>query len=381
MSTLLSSCTSTFSPRFSFLRASRRRVTARRLASVVVFATAKGASGHAGTRARENFDPPSPGRHKSHLPLVTDIEYDPVPPNAVKLPAPDLLGQHHAPFEHVVSSRRSCRDFSTFPEKPEGEAHAYVAAGVHLYEVSQLVWAAQGITEAEQPADEFGHAAAAKRAVASGGRLYPLTAYVVVNANGVGGLEHGAYEYLPSSHSLLKVTQSTCTLDGERGAGDEVLDEDEYGTESNLGTESSVTEDTGDNSVFDRLVQSTVPQIKSKTSQSWASSAPLLLLIVGDVSKTKQHGGLYETFGEELMQLETGMVGATVQLQATALGLGVTPIGAFDTNEASRVVFGDTKHTPGVPKLMLVIGVPKGSYREKVGHVRWEDEDEVGEAR
>jgi nitroreductase len=102
-------------------------------------------------------------------------------------------------------------------------------------------------------------------------------------------------------------------------------------------------------------------------------------VVAGDTNKTKKHGGLYEQFCEELVMYETGMLAASVQLQATALGLGATPIGAFDARKASEALFGETTHTPGVPKLMLAVGVPAGSYRERVGHVRWEDEESVGE--
>ena len=86
------------------------------LGTVVVLASAREARGHAGTRRAERTTEtlgamPSPGVRETHLPLVTGIDYEPVPEGAIRLPAPDVLGRHHAPFEHVVSSRRS-REFS-----------------------------------------------------------------------------------------------------------------------------------------------------------------------------------------------------------------------------------------------------------------------------
>jgi nitroreductase len=98
-------------------------------------------------------------------------------------------------------------------------------------------------------------------------------------------------------------------------------------------------------------------------------------VLVGDARKTARHGGLYETFADSLVTLEAGMVAASAQLQATALGLGATPIGAFDARAAKEALFGEGVHAPGAPTLMLAVGVPKGSFRERVGHVRWEDDD------
>ena len=362
-------------PRFSFSRrrverASSPRVSKARafprlrrlgLLGIVVLAGAREAEGQAGARRAEITTEalgamPSPGVPESLLPLITGIDYEPVPEGAIKLPAPDLLGWHHAPFEHVVSSRRSCREFAAGP-----------SGQVHLYELAQLCWATQGITAPEEPADEFGHAAAARRAVASGGRLYPLTLYVAVRGDGVGGVSRGAYEYLPRSHALRKVEASTCSLRGERGAGDEEA-------EPSASASPLPEDEDEDVDVHARLVASTTPQTKSTPAQTWADGSPLLLVLVGDPRKTTRHGGLYETFGETLVTLEAGMAAASAQLQATALGLGATPIGAFDARASSEALFGATAHTPGEPKLMLAVGVPSGSFRERVGHVRWEDE-------
>jgi len=387
MSASLSPYLPTRSPRFSFerrriARASSPRVSEasafprpRRLGlrGIVVLASARKAEGHAGTRRAESTTEtlgamPSPGAPRSHLPLVTGIDYEPVPEGAIKLPAPDLLGKHHAPFEHVVSSRRSCREFADF-QTSSGQ--------VHLYELAQLCWATQGITAPEEPPDTFGHAAAARRAVASGGRLYPLTVYVAVRAGGVGGVLPGAYEYLPRSHALRKVEASTCSLRGERGAGDEAVESGE--TPSERDEDEDVFRREAE-SAHARLVASTTPQKTSLPSQTWADFSPLLLVLVGDVRKTTKHGGLYETFGETLVTLEAGMAAASAQLQATALGLGATPIGAFDARASSEALFGETSHAPGDPKLMLAVGVPKGSFRETVGHVRWEDERDERDA-
>ena len=296
-----------------------------------------------------------------------------------------MLGRHHAPFEHVVSSRRSCREFAPFepestdasPEEKEAsvaQQRASVAprGQVHLYELAQLCWAAQGITAPEEPADSFGHAAAARRAVASGGRLYPLTLYVATRGGGVGGVAPGAYEP-PRSHALRAVRASTCSLRA-RGAGDEV-DGRELPERSSGRAPEELPEELPASSAHARLVAVTTPQTSARPSQTWADASPLLLVLVGDARKTARHGGLYETFADSLVTLEAGMVAASAQLQATALGLGATPIGAFDARAAKEALFGEGLHAPGAPTLMLAVGVPKGSFRERVGHVRWEDDD------
>ena len=98
MSASLSPYLPTRSPRFSFerrriARASSPRVSEasafprpRRLGllGIVVLASARKAEGHAGTRRAESTTEtlgamPSPGAPRSHLPLVTGIDYEPVP--------------------------------------------------------------------------------------------------------------------------------------------------------------------------------------------------------------------------------------------------------------------------------------------------------------
>ena len=98
------------------------------------------------------------------------------------------------------------------------------------------------------------------------------------------------------------------------------------------------------------------------------------MVLVGDARKTARHGGLYET-SLIVVTLEAGRKGGERAVQATALGLGATPIGAFDARAAKEALFGEGLHAPGAPTLMLAVGVPKGSFRERVGHVRWEDDD------
>ncbi len=94
-------------------------------------------------------------------------------PASVALPAPAKLGA--VSVEAVLAARRSVREYSKAP--------------LTLAEVSQLLWAAQGVTGPD-----------GKRTAPSARHLYPLELAVV--AQNVEGLARGAYRYLPATHAL-----------------------------------------------------------------------------------------------------------------------------------------------------------------------------------
>lgn len=111
-----------------------------------------GAGGHAGTyppivRFTERGIHGAGDEPHCPIPLITGLEYKAAPDGAVHLPPPDIRGHDSHPFEWVVAERRCCRDFA---ELPSGH--------LHLWEIAQLSWAAQGITAPETAPDEFGHA-------------------------------------------------------------------------------------------------------------------------------------------------------------------------------------------------------------------------------
>ena len=99
----------------------------------------------------------------------------------VQLSPPQLTGG--VPVWDVIRGRRSVR---TFQDTPLKEA-----------ELSQLLWAAQGITRAIR---DFG-----LRTAPSAGALYPVETYLVVHS--VEGIEPGVYHYAVETHELdqLKV--------------------------------------------------------------------------------------------------------------------------------------------------------------------------------
>src|SRR3990172_5480669 len=94
----------------------------------------------------------------------------------IRLPEPNCDGE--ISIENAILNRRSIRDYLNEP--------------LTLTDVSQLLWAAQGITES-----------GGYRAAPSGGALYPLEVYLV--AGNVMNLLKGIYRYRPLGHEMIKV--------------------------------------------------------------------------------------------------------------------------------------------------------------------------------
>ncbi|KPK90832.1 MAG: nitroreductase [Anaerolineae bacterium SM23_ 63] len=94
------------------------------------------------------------------------------------LPEPSLEGQ--LSLEEALLQRRSVREFSPEP--------------MSISEISQLLWAAQGITGSQ-----------GFRTAPSAGALYPLELYVV--------LEGGVFHYNPHAHNLTTVSAGDLRAD------------------------------------------------------------------------------------------------------------------------------------------------------------------------
>lgn len=167
--------------------------------------------------------------------------------------------------EKAISERRSIRNYE---EKP-----------LDLKDVSQLMWAAQGITDSARN----------YRAAPSAGATYPLEVYLVVGPNGVNRLEEGVFLYEPDLHQLEKV------LTGNRQ-----------------------------------------PSLREAAlGQSPVSNAPVNIVITAVYERTK---GKYGARGERYVHMEAGHAGQNLYLQAEALGLGMVVIGAFDDNQVKKVL-------------------------------------------
>jgi SagB-type dehydrogenase family enzyme len=169
----------------------------------------------------------------------------------IKLPAPRAMSE--VSVEHALKARRSLRSFAATP--------------LTLAEVSQLLWAAQGVT------DERG-----RRTAPSAGALYPLELYLV--AGNVNALPSGVYRYRPPEHDLLLVAA------GDRRA-----------------------------------------EVASACRQGWVGDAPALVVFTAIHARTAKK---YGDRSVRYVPIEVGAAAENLALQAVALGLGTTVVGAYD---------------------------------------------------
>lgn len=164
--------------------------------------------------------------------------------------------------EEALSRRRSVRAYGDEP--------------LTLAEVSQLLWAAQGVTS------ERG-----LRTAPSAGALYPLELYLV--AGNVTGLSDGVYRYRPSGHGLARV------LEGDRR-------EELY---------------------------------LAARSQASVRAAAAIIVFAAIYERTT---GKYGERGIRYVHIEVGHAAQNVFLQAAALDLSAVVVGAFQDDAVKRVV-------------------------------------------
>jgi SagB-type dehydrogenase family enzyme len=172
--------------------------------------------------------------------------------------------------EKALGERRSIRDFSRQP--------------LSVAEVSQLLWAAQGIT-----------ASGGRRTAPSAGALYPLEIYLV--ANNVEGLTTGVYKYRADGHQLIRTVEGDKKMELSRAA-------------------------LGQTSVRD---------------------AAVVLLIAAVYERTTAR---YGERGVRYVHIEIGHVGQNVCLEAVALKLGAAVIGAFDDSQLKKMAGLAAKEEP-----------------------------------
>jgi SagB-type dehydrogenase family enzyme len=180
--------------------------------------------------------------------------------SVIVLPEPRLEGGPS--LESVLDRRRSTREYS------EGS--------LSLEEVSQLLWAAQGITDAD-----------GGRTAPSAGALYPLEIYLV--AGNVASLDAGVYHYRPSDHTIVK-----------RSKGDNRKD-----------------------------------LAKVALRQECVRDGAVVLVFAAVYARTKQK---YGERGNRYVHIEVGHAAQNACLQATALGLGAATVGAFDDDAVRKAL-------------------------------------------
>jgi SagB-type dehydrogenase family enzyme len=160
-------------------------------------------------------------------------------------------------LEESLARRRSVRDYTDEP--------------LTLQELSQLLWAAQGIT------DPVGF-----RTAPSAGGLYPLEVYAVVG--NVAGLDPGVYHYVPDGHQVIK------TIDGD---------------------------------IRDALCDAAL-------GQEWVREAAVVFVFAAVYERTT---GKYGDRGIRYVHMEVGHAAENLCLEATALGLGPVTVGAFHDDQ------------------------------------------------
>lgn len=189
----------------------------------------------------------------------------------MNLPAPVLDGD--VSLEKAVKQRRTIRSFVDRP--------------LTVGQLSQILWAAQGIT------DDRG----LKRAAPSGGALYPADVYAVVGKNGVQELAQGVYHYDPPQHSIRKIVDT----DAREGVA------------------------------------------VASLRQMWMASAPVIFVLTAEYSRiTIKYGDR----GRRYAMIEVGHIGQNIFLQCQALGLAAGIVGAFYDKEVSRAINTKKNHEP-----------------------------------
>lgn len=188
--------------------------------------------------------------------------------DTIKLPEPDYDSK--TSVEKALLERRSVR--------------GYKKESLTLVEVSQLLWAAQGITNRR-----------GFRTAPSAGALYPLEVYIVVGD--VNDLPEGIYQYKPHKHELLKIAD-----------GDKISD---------LCTAA--------------LGQGCIKQC----------AAAIVFSAVYERT-TKKYGER----GIKYVHMEVGHAAQNVHLQVVSLNLGTVVVGAFNDNEVKRIMNMTDKEQP-----------------------------------
>jgi SagB-type dehydrogenase family enzyme len=181
----------------------------------------------------------------------------------LELPPPQTTGAMSV--EEAIARRRSIRSYTDEP--------------LSLEDISQLLWAAQGITEPSTGG----------RAAPSARGTYPMEVYVVVGTDGVTGLAEGVYHYDPRGHRLENI------LEGDV-------------RQSLMGV---------------------------ALGQSCVGDAPVDIVIAAIYERTT---GRYGDRGIRYVHMEAGHIGQNLYLQAVARGLGMVVIGAFDDEGVQQVL-------------------------------------------
>ena len=192
---------------------------------------------------------------------------------------PDPHQEKGEPLWTVIRKRRSCRTFTGRP--------------ISLGQLSQLLWATQGITQTDLDYPF--------RASPSAGALYPIETYLAVNH--VEDLPPGVYHFYCPSHLLEVLAQGSFEKEFAQAA---------------LG-------------------------------QQMIVKASVLFVWTAIVERSKWK---YGERGYRYIYLDGGHIGQNLYLAATALGLGCCTVGALYDDEINRLIGVD-----GMEETIVYMGV------------------------
>lgn len=179
----------------------------------------------------------------------------------INLPEPANDGS--VSVEYALQNRRSVRSYSNKP--------------MTISQVSQILWAAQGITTQSR----------GFRTAPSAGALYPLEVYVIID--NVDELDQGLYKYKVRGHQLRKLKKGEINRDLAGAA---------------LG-------------------------------QACIKQAAMLVVFSAVYERTT---GKYSDRGERYVHMEAGHAAQNVYLQAESLELGTVVVGAFNDDKVEKLL-------------------------------------------
>jgi SagB-type dehydrogenase family enzyme len=157
-----------------------------------------------------------------------------------------------------------------------------------------------------------------ERAAASAGALYPLELYVAIG--NAASLSPGVYHYVSGQHELHLIAlghQREKLVDAARG-------------------------------------------------QEWIATAPAVICIEANFERTTAKYGLR---GGRYVYIEAGLAAESLMLQAVALGLVTTLVGAFDDDEVRRLLH---LRANEVPACLVAVGAPENRPEERSAGENWE---------
>jgi len=191
------------------------------------------------------------------------------------LPIPEFDG--NISLETALESRRSRRNFQD--------------KAISLEQLSQILWAAYGITSPNSNSESRG----GLRTTPSAGALYPLEIYVIVG--NIENLAPGVYKYISETHEIMRV------IDGD---------------------------------------------IRSELSEAVVNSnmvleAPITIFYSAIFDRTTD---TYGERGRNYVYIELGHSAQNIYLQVETLGLGTVAVGAFTDDEVKRILKLPANETP-----------------------------------